>query len=474
MTSDVKPSDALQEGPHLTDLGNCRRFVTDWRLHVRYVPPWKSWVVWDGRRWLRDESGFAVELAKATVRGIYREATYAETDDERKALGKHALRSEAAARINAMLELARSEAGIPFNADAFDADPWLLTCTNGTVDLRTGALRAHSPEDLIPKLLPVSYDAAAACPRWLEFLTHIMAGNADVVRFIQKAVGYALTGLTREQVFFLLRGEGSNGKSTMLDVLTTMLGEYASMASMDTFMQKKQETISNDVARLHGVRFVAATESEQNRRLAEALIKSLTGGDKVVARFLHREFFEFTPRFKIFLATNHLPTIRGSEHAIWRRIRLIPFTVTIPDDLADKEFKAKLAEEYPGILAWAVAGCRLWQAEGLGVPEAIRTAGAEYRAEMDVVGAFIADRCDVGRTCSAMNSSLYEAYKTWAQQSREYVMSHRAFSRALVERGFKQERTNSDRFWTGLAIRSGEVDERPPLGREPGDESVPF
>lgn len=472
--SAVRPEDALVEAPHLTDLGNCRRFVSDWRHQVRYVAPWRAWVVYDGTRWVRDEIGLAVELAKKTVQGIYREATYAETADERKDLSKHAARSEAAARIAAMLSLAQSEPGIPAAADDFDADPWLLNVANGTIDLRTGELRPHRASDAISKRLDVAFDPDATCPRWLAFLAEIMAGKADLVTFLQRAVGYALTGLTREQVFFVLHGTGSNGKSVLLKVLGAMLGDYASMASMDTFMQKERETISNDIARLHGVRFVSATESEQQRSLAEALIKSLTGGDKIVARFLHREFFEFSPRFKIFLATNYLPRIRGSEHAIWRRIRLLPFTVEIPDAQQDKDLPIKLAEEYPGILAWAVEGCRLWQTEGLGLPDDVKVAIESYRSSMDVVGGFIAERCELGPTLTVTSSSIYEAYKGWAQRTGERVMSQKALGMALRERGFEDDRNYQlGRFWTGLGLRSEDGSPTPPT-REPGDDEPGF
>jgi putative DNA primase/helicase len=448
---------------------------------VRWVAPWKSYVVYDGTRWLIDEEKTVVERAKATVKGIYREAAYAETDEERKALTKHALKSEAAARIAAMLELAESEKGIPIAADAFDADPWLLNVANGTIDLRTGELRPHRAADLITKTLPVTYDPAATCPRWTAFLDEIMAGNADLVRFLQQAIGYALTGDTREQVFFILLGVGANGKSVFLKVVETMLGDYARQASMDTFMQKEYQGIPNDIARLHGVRFVAASEAEQNRRLAEALVKSLTGGDPVVARFLHKEFFTFTPRFKIFLATNHKPIIRGSEHAIWRRIRLVPFTVTIPEERQDKDLVTKLVEELPGILTWAIEGCRRWQQEGLKSPDAVKVATEEYRTEMDTLGSFIADRCDVGPMCTATASSLYAAYQAWAKEGREREMSQTMFGRALRERGFEADRTGGrGRFWTGLAVRAstsnGASSDAAPSTREPGDEgeSVPF
>lgn len=435
-----------------TDLGNCTRFVRDWQSFLRYVPAWKSYVVWDGAKWVRDDEGRAVELAKRTVKGIYREAAYAETEDERKALGKWAIKSEGIGRIQAMIELGKSEPGIPVDADAFDADPWLLNLANGTVDVRTGVLEAHAPARLITKQLPITYETASPCPQWLAFLHEIMGGNVALVEFLQRAVGYALTGDTREQVLFILWGGGANGKSTFLNVLTSLLGSYAMHTPMDTFMQKPFEGIPNDIARLHGVRFVAASEAESQRRLAEALIKSLTGGEKIVARFLHKEFFEYTPRFKIFFATNHKPVIRGNDLGIWRRIRLVPFTVTIAPERQDKELADKLAGEAAGILAWAIEGCRKWREDGLREPDEVKVATEEYRGEMDSVGAFIEERCEVGSTLTVSTKALYAAYASWCQEAGEKPMTQTSLSTRLRERGFVPDRTKTLRFWTGLAV----------------------
>lgn len=464
--SDTKagtPSDPLLDIPvKETDLGNCTRFIRDWAFYVRYVPAWKSWAIWDGTRWVVDDKGLATELAKRTVRGILREASYAETDEERKALVKHHQRSEAAARIFAMLDLARSEPGVPVEADVFDANPWMLNVANGTIDLQTGTLGPHQARQLMTKRIDLAYDSSAGCPQWLAFLDQIMAGKADLVRFLQKAIGYALTGLTREQVLFILFGGGANGKSTFLNTISALLGEYARQTPIETFMQKQHDTINNDIARLHGARFVAAAEAEAQRRLAESLIKLLTGGEKITARFLHKEFFEFTPRFKIFLATNHKPFIRGGERAIWRRIRLIPFTVTIADEQQDKDLPTKLEAELPGILAWAVEGARLWLTEGLGMPDDVRIATESYRAEMDVIGDFIEDCCDRGPTLTATAKALYGAYTTWCQNSGEKPMSQKAFGTALRERGYVNDKAKHGVFWTGLAVH---------YKREPGDES---
>ncbi len=467
LRDDVKPSDALQDAPRLTDLGNGRRFVADWRHEIRYMPPWKAYVIYDGKRWAMDESGQAVERAKHTVKGIFREAEYAETEDERKALAKHALRSESANKISAMLELARSEPGIPVLADTFDNDPWVLNVANGTVDLRTGTLRAHHPNDMITKLVPIAYDPAATWPLWQAFLLEIMAGKTDVVRFLQKAVGYSLTGLTREQVFFILWGAGSNGKTTFLKVLMSMLGDYARQSPMDTFMQRKGEVIPNDIARLHGVRFVSASEAESQRQLAESLIKSLTGGDTIVARFLHKEFFEFTPRFKIFLGLNSKPRIRGNEHAIWRRIRLIPFTVTIPDERQDKDLESKLAAELPGILAWAIEGCRLWKEDGLKMPETVKESNEEYRIEMDSIGDFLLDRCEVHPDQSVTPGALYGAYLTWAHETGERPISKKMLGTKLAERGFVPGHTKHGRFWRGITLSATP---RPADERAPGED----
>jgi putative DNA primase/helicase len=341
-------------------------------------------------------------------------------------------------------------------SDNLDADPWLLNVQNGTLDLRTGKLRKHRREDLMTKLAPVAYEAQAAAPTWEVFLHRIFGGDADLIRFVQKAVGYSLTGSTQEQCLFILYGTGANGKSTFLNVVSTMLGKYASHTPTETLLVNRSDGVRNDLARLQGARFVTAVEAEGGRRLAEAQVKQLTGGDKVTARYLYQEHFEFYPTFKIWLAVNHKPTIQGTDHAIWRRIRLIPFTVTIPEPERDKRLMEKLLAELPGILRWAVKGGLAWQQEGLEPPLAVKEATGRYRAEMDTVAQFILERCITGPDEQVSTGDLYAEYAGWCAQVGEQALSPKAFAGVLREQGFTPSRTKKERLWRGLALHQEE------------------
>jgi len=270
---------------------------------------------------------------------------------------------------------------------------------------------------------------------------------------MQKAVGYSLTGSTQEHCLFILYGTGANGKSTFLNTLSTMLGDYARQTPTETLLVKRGDGISNDVARLHGARFVSAMEVENGRRLAEAQVKQLTGGDLMAARYLYQEFFEFRPQFKLFMGVNHTPVIQGTDHGIWRRIHLVPFTVTIAKEDQDKRLEEKLRAEQPGILRWAVEGCLAWQVEGLEPPLAVTTATEEYRAEMDVLARFLLECCDLSPEARVATGLLYTRYVSWCALADEAPVQKRAFAAALKERGFQPGRSKQERFWQGLALR---------------------
>ncbi len=455
---------AGDDAPNPTDLGNARRLVAAHGAELRYCHPWGKWFAWDGRRWRLDESGEVVRRAKATIRDLYREA--ADLDDAaRQALGKHALRSEAGARLRAMVDLTESEPGIPVHPDELDRDPWLLNVRNGTVNLRTGALRPHERGDLVTKLAAVEYDPAADCPTFLAFLDRIMAGNEGLIRFLQRAAGYSLTGDTSERVLMILHGEGRNGKSTFLEVLRSILGDYAIRTPTDTLMAKRENGIPNDVAALRGARFVSASEADEGRRLAEATIKDLTGGDTISARFMRGEFFNFAPEFKLWLGTNHKPGIRGTDQAIWDRIRLVPFTVRIPDSEQDKRLREKLLAEASGILTWALEGCLDWQRDGLGEPQEVTEATAGYRAEMDVLGAFLDDRCVCHEHAQVSAKALYAAYQAWCDETGEKPLTQQATGRRLTERGFDSAQLGKSRTrtWLGIGLKT---DDDPPQGDE--------
>lgn len=446
-----KRSPSSPKAENRTDLGNARRLVRHFGERIRYVHAWKKWLVYGNGRWQVDDSGELERLGKEMVVRIYSEALAASNDTDRQALAKWAANSESVSAIRAAVELARSEPGIPVRPQELDADPWLLNVTNGTLELRTGQLREHRPADLITKQCPVAYDPAGRCPQWDRFLRRVLDNNDELLRFLQRAVGYSLTGSTSEQVLFFLYGKGNNGKSKFLEVLGALLGDYGHAADFSTFLERRSEGPRNDVARLQGARFVTAIETGDGRRLAEGLVKQLTGGDVITARFLHAEHFEFRAQFKLFLAANHKPTIRGTDHAIWRRIRLIPFTVTIPEEERDPEIAAKLKAELPGVLVWAVQGASAWQEERLGAPLAVRNATEAYRSEMDVLGGFLDECCELGASLRAAATLLYQAYRKWCDQGGERAVNQRDFGAALGEREFHRVKS-SGIYWYGLRL----------------------
>jgi len=436
-----------------TDLGNAKRLVSQHGDKIRYCFAWKKWLVWDGKTWSIDNNGQILRLAKATVKQIYTEATTIADTYQRQSIAKWAIASESEHRLNAMVSLAESEPGVPISPNELDTNPYLLNCQNETIDLKTGELKPHDPKDFITKIIPVEYRPKAMCPRWLEFLETIFNWNYDIIQYLKKAVGYSLTGDTSEQCLFLLHGTGANGKTVFLKTISHLLSGYAQTADFETFLIKKNDGgIRNDIARMQGKRFISAIEAESGKRLSENLIKSLTGGDTISARFLFAEFFEFQPKFKLWLAANHKPNIRGTDHAIWRRIRLIPFNVKIPEDKQDKHLEKKLKEELPGILAWAVQGCLEWQKNGLQAPDEIKKAINGYREEMDAIGAFTCGCCVLIPEARVQAGKLYEAYKKWCDENGEFTLKQRDFGVCLSERGF--ERIESSGHWRkGIGLR---------------------
>lgn len=446
---------ATRKSYRKTDLGNAERLAAQHGRDLRYSYEKGTWYGWDGRRWLLDTGGEVERRAKQTVRTIYREAEREEEEERRKALAQHATRSEGRARIDAMIALGQSEQGIPVQQAELDKDPWALNVLNGCVDLRTSELRPHRREDLITRLIEVEYDPAAKCPLREEFLRDIMAGDLELMAFLRRAAGYSLTGSTREQAFFLLHGTGSNGKSTFLETISTLLGDYAHTAEFSSFLKRRGESVRTDIADLKGRRFVTAIEADPGRRLDESLVKALTGGDTINARHLYERAFQFAPEFKLWLAANHKPEIRGQDYAIWRRVRLIPFEVVVPPERQDKDLPAKLREELPGILAWAVRGCLEWLAGGLGEPERVKAATAEYREESDILADFLASTCREEHGSQVAASDLYARYRTWCEGNGEREFSQTAFGRMLAERGFRRKRNASGRsVYQGLSLSS--------------------
>jgi putative DNA primase/helicase len=471
------PTPATIERPKrpCTELGNAERLVRLFGDRIRFVPQW-GWLVWDGKRWARDNGNQRItELAEETVRQIYREAAEAQDPDERAKLAKWAIASESRQRIAAMIDLAAPMCLA--SPDEFDADEWLLNLENGILNLRTLEFMPHDLNLKLTKLAPVTYDPDADCPKWKAFLQRIFNGNERLIRFVQRAVGYSLTGSIREQCLFFLHGTGANGKSTFLEVIRALLGDYAVTAEFSTFVADRKSSVRNDIARLHNARLVTAIEVGEGKRFAEELIKTLTGGDTVAARFLYREFFEFRPRFKVWLAANYKPEIRGSDYAIWRRIRLIPFTVTIPPEEQIPDLAEQLKGELSGILNWALEGLGDWLANGLQPPPEVTEATEAYRAEMDIVSLFVQDACVTDPKAVTPSKTLYDAFRDWCAENGHELLTPKQFGRRLSTKGFSCGRARVEgklyRCWFGLRLRS-EDDPQPDLlpPSEPTNEAV--
>lgn len=445
-----------------TDQGNAERLVALHGQDFHYIYPWGTFAVWSGERWNLDNTGAIVRLAKNTARAMFHEADCGDGHID-KDLAKHALNSQSRSRIEAMIALAQSEPGVPLLPDQFDNDPWLLNCANGTVDLRTGELRKHRREDLLTKIAPVEYDPDAEAPVWESFLHRILPSEA-LRRFVQRVLGYAAAAVVSEEILVILYGYGANGKSTLVNAVMEALGDYAMQAAPDLLLAKRGSH-PTELADLFGARFVASVEVDEGRRLAESLVKQLTGRDRIRARRMREDFWEFDPTHTVFLATNHRPEVRGTDLAIWRRIKLVPFEVTIPDDEQDKKLPQKLRAELPGILAWIVRGCVEWQREGLGAPEEVTAATEGYRAEMDVLAAFIEDRCVVGPKYKANATDLYHAYQEWCDENGEKWEKQTKFGLRLGERGFRREKAQRV-TWYGIGLR----DDRPDPDRTRGSD----
>jgi putative DNA primase/helicase len=447
-TIDVRLPEAAQ-----TDLGNARLFAELHNSRFRFVPAARKWLVWSRGRWRADETGEARRAAKEIARRLLVEAAQREHEEQRKRALRWALTSQSEQRLRAMLTVAESEPELVLAADQLDADPWLLSVANGTLDLRTGTLRPHDPAQLISLGSEVIFDPTAACPRWLRFLEEVFDGDRELIEFVQRAAGYSLTGDTREHALFVLHGSGANGKSTLMETLERLPGGLARTSAFDTFMRTRDKGTRNDLARLQRARLVAASESGEGRRLDEATVKTLTGGDTIAARFLYGEFFEFRPEFKLWLVTNHRPRVDGDDDAIWRRLRLIPFEVSFIGR-EDRNLRPTLERELPAILAWAVQGCLAWQREGLGMAGAVESATREYREDEDVLGAFIEERCELGLAEEVEAATLRTAYEAFCKELGERPLTASALGKRLARRGFRVHRgTAGGRLYRGLRLR---------------------
>jgi putative DNA primase/helicase len=451
IAASVSRYDPAPAGDTHSDLANAQAFVRDHADQLRYVAQRKRWLTWDAARWRPDLDGTADRAAKTTAAGLLTRATAIEDAKERAKAAKWALTSQSEPRVRAMLTLARTEPAIVVTEGQLDADAYLLACANGTLDLRTGDLRDADPADLITRGTDVDYNPDATCARWERFLHEIFNDDHDLIAFVHRLVGYCLTGDTREHLLAVLHGAGCNGKSTLLEILKALLGDLATTSAFDTFARARGDRgPRNDLARLRGARLVTGAESGEGRRLDEATVKEITGGDTIAARFLFGEHFEFRPTFKLLLVTNHLPRVDGDDDAIWRRLRLVPFEQSF-EGREDRDLSATLHAELPGILAWAVRGCLAWQTHGLGQAGAVTQATAEYRSDEDSLGAFLAECTTHGGEVRA--PELRSAYEDHCAQAGEKPLSSSALGKRLAKRGVRAERRGQgQRAYVGIHL----------------------
>lgn len=431
------------------DTGNADRFVEEYKEKARYSYIDRGWYFYNGRKWEFDNLGHVKTLTEEVIQGMKKELAYCDDEDEEKAFFKHLKYTRnSRGKENMMRE---SEHRLSILPSQFDRNKDYFNAMNGVVSLRDGHLEDHHHEKYLSKISPVEYTDKIDTPLWDEFLRQIFDNDEELIDYIQKAVGYSMSGSTKEQCVFFCYGNGRNGKSTFLDLVSEIMGDYATNIQPETIMVRGQQGGANsDIARLKGARFVTTVEPNQGARINEGLLKQLTGGDTVTARHLYGKEFEFEAEFKLWMATNHKPIIRGRDLGIWRRMHLIPFTVQIPDDKVDKNLKYKLKKELTGILNWAVEGCIKWQREGLKMPSAVEDAVKEYKSEMDVITAFI-EECTTQGPGEVKASDLYKTYVEWAEQNGEYKMSNTMFGKEVSLR-FQKGRGRNGIVYQGLRL----------------------
>ena len=443
-----------QVQPHLTELGRAQKMASLYRGEVRYIVETRKWLQWNGNIWRGVGENVIYALAKEVSKVLHREADELEGDPRHKELTKFALASETRSAMTNMIKLFESEDDIATSISELDQHGFALPVKNGVVDLKTGKFLSADPAMLLTQGTNVEFDANATCPLWEKFLMQVMAGDKEVVRYLQRAIGYSLTTSTQEQCLFFLYGFGANGKSTFLNVLRALMGELGTQSAGETLLENKRNSgaPSSDIARLRGKRFVALSEIDDGKHLAEATMKTLTGGDAVTARHLYSNDFEFTPAFKLWLAANHKPTIKSGGHGTWRRLRLIPFSVRFDKDQQDMQLEKKLLAELPGILNWAIAGCMDWQRNQLPIPLTIARATEEYRAEMDVLGQWLEEFCIVADGYEIRFDDAFEEFAPWAKTNYRHDYSKIRFGKMLTERGFGKK-AKPQRYYTGLTLR---------------------
>ena len=443
-----------------TEGGNSERMVYYFKNQIRYnFKPLNRWFIWESTRWALDNGNKVYEYSDKTVKRMYEEALQYDDESERSTLSKWAAQSDTAQKKKNMVFLTSTNQSIVIDIGNFDKHHWLLNTLNCTLDLSNGEIveGEHNPNDYITKIAPVNYDPSSKCPKWIKFIDEIFNGDDELIVFVQRAVGYSLIGDTSEQCLFFCYGSGKNGKSVFLKTLEMLFGDYFYKAPNEMIIQNKNNTIPSDIAGMRGKRLVITSEIEDNRRLNESRIKDLTGGDRITARKLYGDWFDFDPTHKLWIYGNHKPAIHGDDKGIWRRLKIIPFTVTISDEkqVPMHYLLDSFSNELSGILNWALNGYLQHFERGLRVPDTVSKATSEYRSEMDVIGNFLNEHCIKDQNKSILSKILWNKYKEWANELGEhYVVSNRKFNNKLRERGFEvKPGTDNKTFVYGINLK---------------------
>ncbi|MEM9186091.1 MAG: phage/plasmid primase, P4 family [Planctomycetota bacterium] len=438
----------------LTDVGNGERFARDHAKVARYVGAWRRWLVWNGKRWKLDDEWAVMRLAKRTAKEIISDARGIENAELQEDIAKHWIASQARSRLDSMVYLAASEKPFPINHEHLDADSELLNCGNGVVDLTTGELLPHSSGRLMSLSTNVEYpdDAGAESPLWLDFLDRIFAGDVDLIRFLQRLMGVALFGEQREHLLPVFHGNGANGKSVFVSAVQHALGEYAVAAPPGLLIASNNERHPTELAVLFRRRLVVVSETRDAQRLDEGLVKAITGGDRIAARRMREDFWEFNPSHLAIVVTNHRPIVRGTDNGIWRRLRLVPFEVTIPPEEQDRTLPEKLRREAPAILKWMVQGCLDWQRHRLSEPPAVMVATQEYRTESDTLARWIADECVELAVATMLAGDGFACYQAWCEREGEAAMSLKKFGERMRSK-YANRRSKKGRIYEGIGLR---------------------
>ena len=455
---------------HCTDFGNALRFMKHYGKSVLYCPPQDQWYLWNGDGYWRKDSLLLIQhMVREMLQNIYNETQYVGDPDRRTMLAKWAIQCEHPQHISSCLKELMKMPSISVPADKFDRDIYLFNFRNGTYDLRSHVICQHDRENHISRQVQYGYDPAATCPEFLKFLDRIFRSRddkKDIISYLQKAVGYSLTGDASKQVIFLLYGSGANGKSTLIETLRKLMGEYGTTISANALTTKKNDSVRNDIARLVNIRFVASSENAIGTTLDEELIKNLTGGDQVAARFLFQEEFLFYPHLKLWWAFNHPPGIRDMTHSLWRRLKMIPFEERIPDkeQIPQLVLLAKFEKELPGIFNWAITGLKKFQETGLADVSAVLNAVKEFKENQDVLFDYLNERCEIIDQSQIVGdlkvdtairaSTVYNDYVDWAAKNNEKIISQKKFSMLLLERGIKRTHKNTGSVFYGIKLRN--------------------